>query len=92
MVLAAEEALVAAHSTAVAQLASLLPTEQRLLDAVSGGSGDMDTYVGSLREVLQQRRAQLDALETAMVAFERSCATEDEARRHVKGAVSMPWA
>ena len=52
----------------------------------------MDVYVASLQQVIGQRRTQLDALEAAMAAYERSAATEDEARRHVKAPVSMPWA
>ena len=94
MVLAAEESLVAAHSTAVSQLAAMLPTEQRMLDAVggSGGTGDVDDYVRQLRDMVAQRRQQLASLEGALAQYDQSCASEDTARQNVKAPVSLPWA
>lgn len=91
LVLAAEESLVAAHSTAVAQGAAQLPTEQRMIEDV-GSAGEVDDYVRLLREMIGQRRDQLAALEGALANYDAACASEDTARQGVKAPVSMPWA
>ena len=92
MLLASEESLVAAHSTAVAQGAAMLPTEQRMLEQVGGASGgEVDEYVRTLREMIMQRREQLEALETALANYDASFASEDTARQNVRGPVCMPW-
>ena len=54
--------------------------------------GDADVYVRGVREMVAQRRAQLEQLEAALASYERSAADEEDARKHVRGAVDMPWA
>ena len=92
LLVASEESLVAVHSTVVAQCTMMLPTEQRMIEEVQTPGGDVDEYVRGLREMIQQRREQLEAMEQAIDNYEERSAEEDEARRHVKGAVGMPWA
>jgi hypothetical protein len=70
----------------------MLPTEQRMLDQVSGDGGEVDVYVRELREMIDARREQVVALERALVQYEASCASEETARRNVRAPVAMPWA
>ena len=93
--LAAEEALVAAHARAVEKSAVALPRERRVVDEAARGGhacGGMEGYAQQVRESIAWRRAQLRELEAALERFDASCATEEAARSHVKGPVDMPWA
>ena len=47
-----------------------MPTEQRMLE---GWSLDPHEYVRGVREMLQQRREQLEAMEQAMDDYEAAC-------------------
>jgi hypothetical protein len=90
MLRASEETLVAAHAAVAEQTSAMVPNESRLL-ADAAVAADTDSYVHGVRELIRQRREQLDAIEAAMLSYERSCAAEDEARQLVKGSVNMPW-
>ena len=46
-------------------------------------------YARKLRAVLEQKRAQLDSVAAALAEFELRCASEDAARKQVRGPVNL---
>ena len=87
--LLAEERLLGAHAAACKQAKEVtLPQEEELLEAASR-DGDVEGYARKLRALLQQKREQLDSVAAALAEFERSCASEDAARKQVRGPVNL---
>ena len=86
--LLAEEQLLGAHAAACKQAAVTLPQEEELLEAASR-DGDVEGYARKLRTLLQQKREQLDSVAAALAEFELRCASEDAARKQVRGPVNL---
>jgi kinesin family protein 2/24 len=86
--LLAEEQLLGAHAAACKQAAVTQPQEEELLEAASR-DGDVEGYARKLRALLQQKREQLDSVAAALAEFELRCASEDAARKQVRGPVNL---
>ena len=72
-------------------------TQAALMKAKEAANVDVET-LRALESASQSAKKvtvsseRLKQLEAALVSYERSAADEEDARKHVRGAVDMPWA